>query len=301
MISPLTSTTNVKIADEFDSDLIVKLYREGLQIDVSAYFETVQKVSLCECLDSGYRFYYPLSLEGKSDFYEKLSTSPIRYYLDWKWEYEVALSHIQANAKIVDVGCGDGTFLSLLKQRIPVECHGIEFNPDAIRRAKEKGITIHAKPLAEVTTLDNEGFDVATTFQVLEHIGNVKKFLSEKIGLVKNGGLIIIGVPYNNPYLYRKDKFHVLNLPPHHMGLWNEVSLKNLENYFPLKVEKIYIEPLDDLTYYLFVQMNQLKLYRKFSRFKVFRALSRINNSIFGFVRKRIRGRNVVAVYKKIK
>jgi hypothetical protein len=61
---------------------------------------------------------------------------------------------------------------------------------------------------------------------------------------LKKGGKLIIGVPNSNPFLYKYDKYHTLNLPPHHMGLWNKFSLANLANYFPMSVDNIIVEAL---------------------------------------------------------
>jgi hypothetical protein len=180
------------------------------------------------------------------------------------------------------------------------DCFVIEFNPDAIRKAEQKGLRIYSDDPLKIAK-ENEGrFDVVTSFQVLEHICKVRDFLENKVHMAKQGGLIIIGVPYNNPYLYKLDVHHILNLPPHHMGLWNEISLQNLENYLPVKMEKFYIEPLDDLSYYAFVQFRMISFYKFLYRYKIFRGGFRAVNRLLSSFQKKIRGRNILIVFKKL-
>jgi SAM-dependent methyltransferase len=298
--SPLSNSEEVKLVHTFPSQQIVEGYRKELGIDVSRYFLNIPEVSLFEGTDSKYRFYYPFSLEGDSAFYELLSTSPIQYYPGWKWENEVASQYIQDGMKVMDLGCGDGSFLAGMNRRKKIEGYGIEFNADAIQKARSKGVKVYDRPIEQSDPSQNGSFDLATSFQVLEHIGDVKRFLQQKVDLVKPGGLIIIGVPYNHPYLYGKDKHHVLNLPPHHMGLWNESSLLNLERFFPVKVISICIEPLNDFSYYAAVQLGVPGIYKSMHRFKMFRVIFRLTDRLFLPVAKKMKGRNIVSIFRKL-
>jgi SAM-dependent methyltransferase len=302
MKSPLTHTENVRLVKSYPASLVIDLYRKGLSIDISPFFRNIQKVDLFECLDSGYRFYYPLSLEGTPAFYESLINSNFQYYPGWKWENDIAAKYINPGDKLIDVGCGDGTFLAMLANVKPgVHRFGIEFNAEAIKQATAKGLHVFSEPVQVVAQRQKGEYDVATTFQVLEHIADVSGFLKAKADLVKPGGRIIIGVPHNNPYIYRKDKYHVLNLPPHHMGLWGSKSLANLTRYLPLKLESIHIEPVDDLFYYIFVQASMAGMYANLYRTsKLFRGAGRLFNKITRPFAKGIKGRNIVAVYRKL-
>src|SRR5436853_3044686 len=213
MKSPLNTASEAKLIRVYPCEQIIRLYQDELNIDVSNFFKNIPEVSLYECNDSKYRFYYPFSLEGDSKFYEILSTSSAEYYPGWKWENEIAKRYMSGSKKIIDIGCGDGAFLSEIKKEFSVDCYGIEFNNDAIKKCIEKGITVYNKPISQVAQEHTGAFDIASTFQVLEHISQVKDFIESKVKLVKEGGLIIIGVPYNNPYIFKIDKFHTLNLP----------------------------------------------------------------------------------------
>ena len=69
-------------------------------------------------------------------------------------------------------------------------------------------------------------------------------FIKDSLLALKPNGKLIIGVPNNNPFLFVNDKYHTLNLPPHHAGLWNKKSLKSLEQIFNIELVSLQYEPL---------------------------------------------------------
>lgn len=300
VVSPLTGTTDVTEVDRIAVETIAQRYAEDFELDVASYFKGLKEIQIYKCNKTLYKFYYPLFIEADSRFYELLMYNRIVYYPVWRWENSIAAKFITDNDKVLDVGCGDGGFLRGLLARKKVKAEGLELNPEALAIAKRDGLPVHNISVQKYSKDNPNQYDVVTSFQVLEHIADVKSFLSAKIDLLKSGGLLIIGVPFNNPYLYRKDKFHTLNLPPHHMGLWNEESLINLTKLFDLSVVSYEIEKVDNMVYYLFIQLNRENLYRRLSNgSSFFRLFTKAFNKIFKISSKIIRGRNIVIVYKK--
>jgi hypothetical protein len=55
-------------------------------------------------------------------------------------------------------------------------------------------------------------------------------------------------VPNNDSFI-SKAKLSILNMPPHHSGLWSEKSLVSISNLFDLVYEKTEIEPLQKYHY----------------------------------------------------
>src|SRR5690606_22887486 len=105
-------------------------------------------------------------------------------------------------------------------------------------------------------------FDVICSFQVLEHVYEVNDFINNQLRILKKGGRLIVGAPNNNPYLFIHDKYHTLNLPPHHAGLWNKKSLTSLEKVFNLEVEEVFYEPFS-ISYHDFFEVNFKRLKNK--------------------------------------
>ena len=143
-----------------------------------------------------------------------------------------------------------------------------------------------------------ENYDVVCFFQVLEHITNVHEFLKSSLVTLKPNGKLIIGVPNNNPFLFVNDKYHTLNLPPHHAGLWNKKALKSLEKVFSVKLEKVDYEPLEK-TYSQFLKAyieNSNKFYAK--AIKTFNKIA--PKALKWILCKSINGRNILVVFRKI-
>ena len=115
-----------------------------------------------------------------------------------------------------------------------------------------------------------EEFDIVCAFQVLEHIDNVKSFIDSSLQILKKGGKLIIAVPFNNPYLFRNDILNTLNMPPHHMGLWNKKAFMNMDKFFPMCLEKLIIEklPAEGYDFNRFYFVNKDIIYSKGMPFK---------------------------------
>lgn len=90
-------------------------------------------------------------------------------------------------------------------------------------------------------------------------------------------------------------------MPPHHMGLWNEHSLRQLAGLFDLRVKAMIKEPL---------QNNQLEWYQHviedhYLGPDVFRTvyyktrLNRVTRKLIHVFQNRIWGQTIVGVYQK--
>ncbi|NJM15059.1 MAG: class I SAM-dependent methyltransferase [Bacteroidales bacterium] len=210
--SPITGKPVAKLTESFDSDKIVALYAKEIGVDVSRYFAGIQQVGLCQCPDTGYRFFHPEMHCRRPAFYEALQQK-LTYYHPFRWEHKQALRAISREDKVLEIGCGSGNFLLKLKDT-GVDAAGIEFNEMAISEAVKKGLNVARQTLGELAAARPENFDAVCFFQVLEHITGVQEFITGALKTLKKGGKLIIGVPNNNPFLYRWDKWHTLNLPP---------------------------------------------------------------------------------------
>lgn len=242
VLSPITHKPAEHVK-AIPTGMIVDLYKEDTGIDVSEYFMGMQQIDIYKCQQTGYRFYYPLTLAGNDLFYEQLQKYDW-YYADWKWDYDAALPFIKSGSKVLDIGCGSGNFLVKLKTDKACDCTGLEFNDKAIEAGRRKGLTVHKEFVQEYAAKHKNEFDFVCFFQVLEHISDIDSFMLAAIECLKPGGKLIICVPNNNPYFIGYFEYHSLNMPPHHMGLWNEASFKGLENIYPIKLTDVRTEKL---------------------------------------------------------
>jgi len=103
--------------------------------------------------------------------------------------------------KVLDIGCYDGYFLSLIKRK-GYEVQGIEPNP-ASEIAKQKyGIPI-IKDYFSNKYYKKNSFDIIVLRNILEHIQEVDNFIKNVTRVLKPGGYIFIEVP-NTTFLLRK-------------------------------------------------------------------------------------------------
>lgn len=245
MKSPVTGGNRVQLITTFPTESIVKIYENDLNVDTRRFFKGVPAVELYECSDTGYRFYYPEGILGDGQFYADLNKGNEGYYPADKWEHKYAISQINKGAKVLEIGSGDGFFLEQLK-KAGLDAIGLELNLDAIAKGEKKGLRIYNEMIEDHANAHAGEYDVVCCFQVLEHIYNVKSFLDAGIKALKKGGKLIIGVPNNNPWLFKQDKWHTLNLPPHHAGLWNRRAFTALQKFYDVTPQNIIVEPLSN-------------------------------------------------------
>jgi SAM-dependent methyltransferase len=297
--SPVTGTTRTEFEKNINCTSIIQLYKRQLDIDVDKYFKNLDSISIYKCLDSGFRFYFPTYLEGDSEFYTQLQQYTW-YYLEHKWEYEVADNAISPLNKVLEIGCAEGSFLNYLQKK-GCESVGLEINVNAITKGKQKGLNILSHTIQTHAVNHRNYYDTVCSFQVLEHIADVKSFMQSSIDVLKKGGILIISVPNHLPNsLLLQD--NILDLPPHHIGLWDATSLANLQLFFPLKLDQLIFEPLPKYHLAPYRKLIQNRLIEKLG-FKG-RVLDRVADMLISRVIRYLAdymiGQTIVAIYTKL-
>jgi len=102
------------------------------------------------------------------------------------------------NANILEVGCNDGSFLSVLRDRGYINLHGVEPTKDAYKKTVELGLdvanTFFSKSFVDTKYAKNS-FDIVITRQVLEHIGDLEDFMLSMDYVLSDAGKLIIEIP----------------------------------------------------------------------------------------------------------
>lgn len=285
--SPITGG-ETRLMKSIPTKTIINLYKK--YTDVSRFFTDIDTVDVYECTDTGYRFYYPLSLAGDGKFYEDLSSEEL-YYVPWKAEHEIADSYIKTGDKVLELGCATGDFLVAEVAKKSITPYGTELNLEAKKKATSRGVIFDSITSA----------DLVCAFQVLEHIADIRSFVTTAINSTKTGGHIVFGVPNNNS-LIKDDTVAFLNMPPHHMGLWTRSSLGALPKYFPIDLVAIHEETLQPNHYRWYYQVYygdkllSLGMLGKIINKLVFTLFAQF---LIRYNAEKIKGHTIVAVYKK--
>ena len=112
--------------------------------------------------------------------------------------------------RLLDVGCGDGSFLLAAKEA-GWEVMGTELNPQPAR-----GSGLDVKERIEQVP-DGTQFDCITMWHTLEHMRDIKSTLVRIAGLLKPDGKLFISVPDNGGFQAKvfRDKWLHIDVPRH--------------------------------------------------------------------------------------
>lgn len=211
-------------------------YRRQLGVPVLAEFPAgASTLTMARCRGCGMEFHDP-GVAGSASFYAALGKSQ-QYYSTTRWEFTEVLRRLPDDPDLVDIGCGDGFFLSLVKG---TRKRGLELNPDAVRRAVARGLNVREGLLP---VLPDASADVLTLFQVLEHVEKPVEVLSDAARVLRPGGRLFVAVPNNDAYIGRA-LHDPLNAPPHHPLRWRPDALRHVPKVAPFDLEELLLEPL---------------------------------------------------------
>lgn len=298
--SPLTNSTDTKHLFDLNTKTLTREYKK-FNINTNSLFKNIDKISAYECNSTGYKFYYPC-VEGDSKFYEECSKISW-YYVSWKWEHEMALNFLTFNDKILEIGSGNSSFITGLIRKKYLNCFGLELNKEQVHIAKNNGLNVFNESIEDHSINNKSKYDVVCSFQVLEHVYDVKSFIQSSIDSLKVGGKLLISVPNNGSYVY--DSKNVFNSPPHHLGMWDENSLKNISNLFNLELDTFIIEPIQEYHKDFFFHVVYKNTFKSIYKYKILRKIFELTfakiffNRILEYTTKWIPGHTIIAVYTK--
>lgn len=251
IICPLCESKKVFTRRTFSIASVRKDWHDTLSFDPFLDFPQLDEtLGQHRCGICDLEFFSP-QLPGNAGFYERLSRNNTWYYEEDKWEFDEAIQRLSKNQPIetlLEIGCGKGFFLQKVFNFS--KTLGIDINKDAIETCKNKGLNVSLERIESI----QQKFDTIVSFEVLEHIPDVKEFIQSVCNLLLPGGTLILAVPNPESYM-REFNYILLDMPPHHLTKWSKRTFRHVASQFGLEIVGMADEPLRYVHYQYYLQM----------------------------------------------
>lgn len=251
----LCNSDKTQITQTIDAAKLTALHKKSFNIDTSKIL--TENLHYWHCDECDLRFFTLENGEipsGDNDFYNALNKIDW-YYMSEKNEYNFAKKFIKDSTKILEVGCGKAAFTKFIPNK--QNYTGLEFSTDAKEMAAKNQINIQNSLVEDFAKTNKNNFDVACSFQVLEHTNNPHSFIKAQIECLNGGGssnkpnskpsdkLLIIAVPSEDSFIQHCTN-GILNMPPHHISRFSDKCLNNIAKIFDLELLEIYHEKIQN-------------------------------------------------------
>jgi len=259
---PLCNGVTVASRESISVERVIKMYKKTLGIDVNSEFGELSFIDCNRCNDCDLIYFSP-AVSGSEHFYEMLQFFDW-YYMAEKNEFEFARNFVKLTDDVLEIGCGKGAFAKLINGRSYL---GLEFSKEAQRHAAENGIKVFNESIQHHCITNAQTYDVVCSFQVLEHVIDIRTFIKSAIVCLKDSGLLILSTPSSDSFSASVSNF-ILDMPPHHITRWSDASYKNLANIFNLELVELWHEPLQHIHREFYAQTMLTKWVMKLLRQK---------------------------------
>lgn len=152
-----------------------------------------------------------------------------------RWLEQSAAENKSSPRKVLDIGCGEGTFLEAAKKH-GWQTVGVEMNRDGL---KNSDLEIHETVAAVKNAHGENSFAAVTLWHVLEHLERPRESLKEIYELLAPDGKLLIAVPDAaglQAKIFGKDWLH-LDVP-RHLYHFNYQSLEMLLRQRGFQIER---------------------------------------------------------------
>jgi 2-polyprenyl-6-hydroxyphenyl methylase / 3-demethylubiquinone-9 3-methyltransferase len=138
--------------------------------------------------------------KGSSAMLHRLNPVRLRYIrqaIDTHWHIDERTLRPLEGKRALDVGCGAGLLCEPLA-RLGAQVTGIDAAPENIAAARahadRQGLAIDYRA-GGIETLDEHGFDLVTSMEVIEHVTDPQAFIDGLARALAPGGLMILSTP----------------------------------------------------------------------------------------------------------
>lgn len=232
------------------------------------YTVTNKLFEIKECTDCTFRFTSPRPTDRDLGQYylsndyishsneakkltDKIYLLARNYTLGWKRKLIDSLNFEQPTKRLLDYGCGTGSFLNHMIQH-GWTATGLEPSEQA-RQIAER--LTGQKLISSLAELENQEFDIITLWHVLEHVPLLHQTIDQLKGILATNGRLIVAVPNYKAHEEETFKNHWAGYDvPRHLWHFNQVTMAKLMTQHglriartvPLKLDAYYISLLSE-------------------------------------------------------
>lgn len=172
--------------------------------------------------------------------WQQISRNLFRFnaYVAARYQQVVKLIPRKPRQRILDIGCGDGVLLSLIKN---AALYGVDLDQTSLDYAAAKVNAKFVQAPATKLPFQSNFFDVVLATEIIEHLSQPKLMLAEIYRVLKPNGQVIISTPVK-PTVGLTDKLHVQEFSPPELKnlLASEFKFVTISQSHPLWLKKIY-------------------------------------------------------------
>jgi SAM-dependent methyltransferase len=144
------------------------------------------------------------------------------------------LAEVRPDDRALDLGCGDGRFTAALAGA-GARVVGVEVAQAAVERARarEPDLDLRLAPIDGPLPLDDGSFDLVWASEVIEHIADTARWLSEVRRVLAPGGRLLLTTPAHGRVRVALDGVERFSQPlGDHLHLYTRSSLRTLLEEF---------------------------------------------------------------------
>jgi len=139
-----------------------------------------------------------------------------RYFLDFFKDADTSF-------KILDIGCGDGFFLELLRDLGFKNIFGIDLSNPMISHARKKGLRVEKRDIYDLDNKDD--YDVILLMDILEHLNRPYVGLNKVYSALKSDGILFLNIPVCDSVQKRARRLFYSETRASQMKDWDETHI----------------------------------------------------------------------------